>query len=138
MNTDETRDLIERYYAALTTGDRDTVASVVADECVWIPPRSAPFGRVEGGPAVVAELTGDTVKRTFDLKQPFAVEVRPKMIVDGDTAVVQQRIIATAKETGSAYDNEYCWIYTCAHGKITCMEEYADTVVAAKAMGWDL
>jgi ketosteroid isomerase-like protein len=96
MNTDETRALIERYYAALTTGDRNTVAELVADECVWIPPVSAPFGRVEGGAAVVAELTGDTVKRTFDLKQPFAVEVRPRMIVDGDTAVVQQRVKATA------------------------------------------
>ncbi|MCP3911271.1 MAG: hypothetical protein GY713_09980 [Actinomycetia bacterium] len=33
-----------------------------------------PSGRVEGGPAVVAELTGDTVKRPFDLEQPFQVE----------------------------------------------------------------
>ncbi len=135
METSETRQLIEAYYQALTSGDRAGVAALVADDCRWIPPASAPFGPVEGGDAVVAELTGDVVRRTFDLRQPFAMEVR-STIVDGDTAVVQQRLTATAKETGRAYDNQYCWVYTCRDGKITVMEEYADTVVAAAAMGW--
>ena len=75
------------------------------------------------------------MKTTFDLKQPFALDVR-KMVVDGDTAVVQQRITATTK-TGNAYDNQYCWVYTCRDGKIAQMEEYADTLVASRAMGWE-
>lgn len=135
METEETRRLIETYYRALTTGDRDGVAALVADECTWIPPASAPIDPIEDGPALVAELTGDLVRRTFDLSQPFALEVR-KMVVDGDTAVVQQRLTATAKTTGKPYDNQYCWVYTCRDGQIVRMEEYADTVVAAEAMGW--
>ncbi len=58
------------------------------------------------------------------------------MIVDGDKAVVQQRLTATAKETGADYDNQYCWVYTCRAGKIVHMEEYADTIIAGRAMGW--
>ncbi len=135
METSETRALIESYYQALTTGDREGVAALVADECRWVPPASAPFDPVEGGEAVVAELTGDVVKRTFDLSKPFALEVR-SMLVDGDRAVVQQRLTATAKATGNAYDNQYCWIYTFRDGKIVLMEEYVDTVVAASAMDW--
>lgn len=135
METAETRSLIETYYGALTTGDRDTVASLIADDCVWLPPATADFGAVEGGENVVAELTGDVVKRTFDLSKPFNLEVR-SMIVDGDKAVVQQRLTATAKATGSEYDNQYCWVYTCRDGKIVHMEEYADTLLASRAMGW--
>lgn len=135
METSETRALIESYYEALTSGDRDGVAALVAEDCRWVPPESAPFGPVVGGPAVVAELTGDLVRRTFDLSEPFALEVR-SILADGDQAVVQQRLTATAKATGSAYDNQYCWVYTCKDGQIVLMEEYADTVVAATAMDW--
>jgi len=135
METSETRALIESYYEALTSADRDGVAALVADDCRWVPPVSAPFGPVEGGEAVVAELTGEVVKRTFDISKPFALEIR-SIMVDGDRAVVQQRLTATAKETGSAYDNQYCWVYTCRDAKIVLMEEYVDTVVASAAMGW--
>ncbi len=135
METSETRALIESYYEALTSGDRDGVAALVADECRWVPPVSAPFEPVEGGEAVVAELTGAMVKRTFDISKPFALEIR-SIMVDGDRAVVQQRLTATAKATGNAYDNQYCWVYTCRDAKIVLMEEYVDTVVAATAMGW--
>ena len=136
METERTRELIETYYNALTKGDRATVASLVGDDCVWLPPATAPFDPIEGGPAVVAELTGDVLKRTFDLSKPFNLEIR-SMIVDGDKAVVQQRLTATAKATGADYDNQYCWVYTCRDGKIVHMEEYADTLVASRVMGWE-
>jgi hypothetical protein len=58
------------------------------------------------------------------------------MVVDGDVAVVQQRLQATAKATGQAYDNQYCWVYVFRDGRIVEIEEYADTIVAGKAMGW--
>lgn len=135
MKSEATRHLIEAYYQALTTGDRSGVAALVADDCTWIPPHSAPVDPMDDGPSIVAELTGDLVKRTFDLSQPFNLEIR-RIIVDGDTAVVQQRLTATAKATGQPYDNQYCWVYTCRDGRIAHMEEYADTLVAARTMGW--
>ncbi len=135
METSETRALIEAYYQALTSGDRDAVATMVADDCRWVPPASAPFDPVDGGDGVVAALAGDVVRQMFDLSKPFSLEVR-SMIVDGDRAVVQQRLTATAKETGRPYDNQYCWVYTCRDGQIVHMEEYADTAVAKEAMGW--
>ena len=135
METSETRRLIESYYEALRSGDRDRVSSLVADDCRWVPPAGAPFEPIDGGPAVVEALTGGVIRQMFDLSQPFALEVR-SMMADGDTAVVQQRLTATAKETGQPYDNQYCWVYTCRDGRIAHMEEYADTLVAARTMGW--
>ena len=135
METSDTRTLIEAYYEALGKADRETLSTLVADDCRWVPPQTAPFAPVEGGPAIVKALAGDIVRTTFDLSKPFSLEIR-SMVVDGDTAVVQQRLTATAKATGMDYDNQYCWVYTCRDGQIVHMEEYADTLLAGRTMGW--
>ena len=137
MNTAETRELVERYYAALTTGDRDTVLECLAPDVVWEPPGTAMVGKMAGAEDVARALGSRVIKETFDISQPFKLEVR-KMTVEGDTAIVQQRLTATAKDTGLEYDNQYCWVYTCAGGRITYMEEYADTLYAARQMGWEI
>ena len=135
METSATRSVIEAYYEALASGDREAVGRLVADDCRWEPPASAPFEPIDGGSEVVAALTGGVIRQMFDLSQTFALDVR-SMIVDGDKAVVQQRLTATAKATGLPYDNQYCWVYTCRDGRIVHMEEYADTALAKEVMGW--
>ncbi len=137
METNETRELVERYYTALTTGDRDTLMDCLDPDVVWEPPGTANVGKTVGATEVARALGSRVVKETFDITKPFGLDIR-KMIVEGDTAVVQQRLTATAKATGNDYDNQYCWVYTCDEGRITYMEEYADTLYAARQMGWDL
>ena len=102
---------------------------------VWIPPAAAPIERTEGAEAIVVALGGNIVREMFDISQPFGLEVR-RTVVDGDVAVVQQRITATAKATGAAYDNQYCWVYEFRDGRLAVLEEYADTIVAGRAMGF--
>ena len=135
MSTETTRATVEAFYAALTTGKRDVVRSLLSDDCAWVPPSTAPFDGVTGGDALAAELGGAVVKRMFDISKPFNLEVR-RILADGDIAVVQQRLTATAKATGEHYDNQYCWVYTVRDGRIVHMEEYADTLLAARVMGW--
>lgn len=135
MSTETTRATVEAFYAALTSGDRDAVVKLLADDCVWVPPATAPFDQMTGGAEIAAELGGRVVKRMFDLSKPFALDVR-RIVADGDVAVVQQRLTATAKATGQPYDNQYCWVYTVRDGKIVHMEEYADTLLASRVMGW--
>ena len=135
MSTETTRALIGDFYRALTTADRDRLLEILAPDAVWIPPASAPIERTEGAGAIVDQLAGNIVRTMFDLKQPFKLEVR-RTVVDGDVAVVQQRLTATAKATGAAYDNEYCWVYEFRDGRLAVLEEYADTIVAGKAMGF--
>lgn len=135
MSTETTRALIDDYYAAMAKGDRARLLEILAPDAVWIPPVSAPVERTAGAEAIVEQLASKVIKEMFDLKQPFSLDVR-RIVVDGDVAVVQQRLQATARATGSAYDNEYCWIYEVRDGRIAVLEEYADTVVAGRAMGW--
>jgi hypothetical protein len=135
MSTEATRSTVEAFYAALTSGNRDGVRALLSDDCVWVPPSTAPFDTMTGGDEIAAELGGRVVKRTFDISKPFALDVR-RILADGDVAVVQQRLTATAKATGQHYDNQYCWVYTVSDGKIAHMEEYADTLLASRVMGW--
>jgi ketosteroid isomerase-like protein len=135
MSTDATRATVEAYYAALTSGNRDAVRALLSDDCCWVPPATTPFDTMTGGAEIAAELGGRVVKRTFDISKPLNLEVR-RIVADGDVAVVQQRLTATAKATGQPYDNQYCWVYTVSNGKIVHMEEYVDTLLASRVMGW--
>ena len=134
MQTEDTRRLIEDYYATLPTGDRDKLASLFSEDVEWYPPESAPIGPFKGREAVTAELGGDTLKRLFQMRT-FRLTVH-KIVADGDTAVVQQAISASTRD-GAQYDNEYCWVYTCRDGRIARIVEYADTRKAAGIFGWD-
>lgn len=134
MDTDQTRALIELYYRTLAKGDAEAIGELLTDDCEWLPPPSAPLEPIKGRDAVSEQFGGALVRSTFDLSKPFNLEVR-RMIVDGPVAVVQQRLSATAAN-GNAYENEYCWVYTCEDGRIAHMEEYADSLHAAKVMGW--
>ena len=136
METEETRTLVKKYYDALPSGDKAAIAALLTDDCEWFPPETAPIEPVKGADAVATVFSGSLVKDTFDMSKPFNLEVR-SMIVDCNTAVVQQRLTATAKN-GAPYDNQYCWVYECRDGKIARMEEYADTLLAGQVMGWDL
>lgn len=135
MGTQETRAVIEEFYRALQKPDRDRVIELLAADCRWDPPATAPIEPLVGAEPIAKALTGGVIKETFDISKPFSLEVR-SMTVEDDRAVVQQRLQATAKATGQPYDNQYCWVYTVRDGKITAMEEYADTLLASRAMAW--
>jgi len=135
MSTEATRALIEDFYAALRKGNKAKLLELLAPDAVWIPPAAAPVPRTEGAQAIADALGGQVVRETFDLSKPFALEIR-RIVADGDVAVVQQRLTATSKATGNDYDNQYCWVYEVRDGRIAVLEEYADTVVAGRAMGF--
>jgi uncharacterized protein (TIGR02246 family) len=130
METEATRSLVQQFLTARSAGDVDAMAALLADDAVWRLPQSATFGPFEGREAV-AKALGGVSGSIFD---PATVkrDVR-KVIVDGDTAVVQQRLTATTQK-GKEYANEYCWVYTCRDGKVALLEEYADTLYASKIL----
>lgn len=136
MTTETTRALVQDYYAALGKNDRARLLEILAPDCRWIPPATAPLAPLDSAEAIADALGSKIVKQMFDLSQPFNLEIR-RMVVDGDVAVVQQRLTATARATGKPYDNQYCWVYEVRDGRIAHIEEYADTLLAARIMGWD-
>ena len=133
MTTEETRALVQRYLDARSANDADTVASLLSEDAVWQPPASAGMGPFVGREECVKALTGGAAGRILDLST--MQRTIHKLIVDGDMAVAPQRLSAMAL-SGNEYVNEYCWVYTCKDGQITRLDEYADTLHAARVFGW--
>ena len=133
MQTEETRALIARYLEARGANDAAGLDSMLTDDAEWHLPVSAGAGPFVGREKVVEALTGGVSGKLFDLstmkREPW------KIIVDGDTAAVQQKLSATTLK-GAEYINEYCWVYTCRDGKVARMVEYADTLHAGRVLGW--
>jgi len=132
MDTEATRSLVQQLIAARSAGDVEGVAAVLADDAVWRLPVSATFGPFEGRDVVAKALAGGVSGTLFD-SSTIRRDVH-KVVVEGDTAVVQQRLSATTLQ-GREYVNEYCWVYTCRDGKIARLEEYADTLHAGRVFG---
>jgi uncharacterized protein len=133
MQTQDTRALMERFIAARATNDAAALEPLLTDDVEWHLPVGAGAGPFAGRDAVIAALTGGVSGTLFDLST--MKREAWKVIVDGDTAAVQQRVSArTLKDT--EYVNEYCWVYTCRDGKVARMVEYADTLNAARILGF--
>jgi uncharacterized protein len=133
METEQTRKLIEDYYAAAAAGDRDALAAMLTEDVQWRPAETVPAEPLQGRRVVSSVVSGRGRERMFDM-DTFRLDVHRKL-VDGDTAVVLQAISAKTLD-GKQYDNEYCWVYTCRDGQIASIVEYVDTWKAAKVFGW--
>jgi uncharacterized protein len=133
METEATRALIQRFVDARAANDAAALANLLTDDAAWYAPASAKIGPFKGREAVVTALTGGAAGAILDVST-IKRDVR-SLIADGDRAVVQQRLSATARN-GNDYVNEYCWVYTCRDGKVQLLEEYADTLHAGRVFGW--
>lgn len=132
METEATRALVSRFLEARAANDATTINEVLSDDAEWQPPPSMNLGPFKGRETVVKALTGGAVGKIFDVST-IKREVH-KLVVEGDTAVALQRLTATTAK-GAAYENEYCWVYTCRDGKIARLDEYVDSFKAAKLFG---
>ena len=133
METKSTRDLIMKFLEARQANDRDAIYAMLTEDAEWHPPLSAGIGPFKGRETVADALTGGAAGAILDMST-IKREVR-KVIVDGDSAAVQQRMTAKARN-GRDYANEYSWFYTCHDGQISLLDEYADTLKAARIFGF--
>jgi uncharacterized protein (TIGR02246 family) len=133
LDTEATRALVQRFVEARANNDSATIAELLTDDAVWYAPASTKLGPFTGREDVVKALTGGAAGSILDVST-IEREVRA-LIVDGDRAVVQQRLTATARN-GRDYANEYCWVYTCRDDRVQILEEYADTLHAGRVFGW--
>jgi uncharacterized protein len=131
METEQTRALIEQLIEAREAGDRDRIWELLADDVVWAAPAGAPISSYVGRDAVADAMAGGAAGRFLDVST--LVRTVEQLIAEGDTAAVRQHVHAMTHD-GETYDNDYCWFYTCAVGKVTRAIEYQDTLTAARIL----
>jgi ketosteroid isomerase-like protein len=133
VTSEETREIIQRFYKALGAGDRDTLHALLTSDVQWQMPYSIEHNLVSGRDAVIDEL-GSGVVRKFFRRGTFRHEVQ-RIMTDGEMAVVQSTTSARTHDD-QPYAMQYCWVYTCTGGRISDIREYMDTHEAARVFRW--
>lgn len=131
MQTEETRTLMDLYLQRRMANDPD-LGDFFAQDVEWQLPASVCVAPYSGRAQVLELLTGGLSAQVLDVSTERREVVR--VIVDGDTAAVEQRLTATT-HWGAKYVNEYCWIYTWRDSKIVRLREYNDTLHGARVFG---
>jgi ketosteroid isomerase-like protein len=131
MTTTETnRALITRIFDELARNNPAAFADALADDVSWTAPGSSIWSRTfTGKQAVLHELLG-VVRAQLVERVRLTIQ---RILADGDHVVVQAKGQATTKK-GVAYNNDYCFLYRLAGGKIVEVTEYLDTALATAAL----
>ena len=121
-------------WKVFATRDADQVREVFAPDAEWL----APAGNAT---ALALDGTNHLVGRdrivrflTEEFGTVFVADVQMDfggVFADGDTVVVETRLRATLAN-GGRYDNEYCFIFGLAAGRIRRVREYMDTQRGAR------
>ena len=132
MDTESTRQLVSRFLEARSANDKAAMTELLTADAGWYPPPSIGLGPFEGRDAAVAALGGGAIGKVMDVDT--IKRTVHKIVADGDTAVVLQGLSGTLR-AGGEYRNEYVWVYTCRDGRIARLDEFTDSLYAARAFG---
>ena len=131
MSAAANKKLVEQIYADSADRSGTTFADNLADDANWIVTGQYSWSHeFKGRDAIQNGLMGHF--RSF-----FAVRPRTlafNFIAEGDYVVVEARGDNVTK-AGQQYNNEYCFVFRLADGKIREVKEYADTALVDAVLG---
>jgi ketosteroid isomerase-like protein len=128
--TEENRALIETIFAELGRGRAAPFVDALDDRVRWRTPGSSVWSLTfEGKASVLNDLLGSVRAQLVDHVH-LTVQ---RVLADGDRVVVEAKGRAMTK-SGQPYDNEYCFVYRIAAGKIVEVTEYLDTQLACSRL----
>jgi ketosteroid isomerase-like protein len=128
--TEHNRKLIEGVFAELARDNPRPFVEALADDVRWTIRGTSVWSRTfEGKATVLADLLG-TVRAQLVTHVQLSVR---RVLADGDHVIVEATGKATSK-TGQPYNNEYCFLYRFAGGKVAEVTEYLDTQLACAVL----
>ncbi|WP_271078609.1 nuclear transport factor 2 family protein [Aurantiacibacter sp. MUD61] len=129
--TETNRALITKAFEGLRHGDPSQFMPLFDEDIEWRVMGSSAWSKhAKGLAAVERDLVGPLFAR---FAGPY-LNIPELILADGDHVVVLAKGDAQTVE-GNRYDNDYCFVFRMADGKIVEVREYMDTVLADKALG---
>lgn len=122
MSEQENKELMERGYAAFSSGDLDTVMSLFDDDIEWVQPGDSAISGTFHGKTEVMEHFGRLAQKDL------SVTVK-RLIAEGDTVVAITEVTAGG-ETGEDAD-----VFTIRNGKTVRAEIHGDTALTERVYG---
>ena len=130
--TARNRKLIEGIFAELAQNNTRPFADALADDVRWTTPGSSSsvWSRTFTGKQSVLNDLLATVRAQLVERVRLTVH---RILADGDHVVMQASGHAMTKK-GKPYNNEYCFLFRIADGKIAEVTEYIDTELASSVL----
>src|ERR1041384_3204680 len=129
MSTEKNIQIVEDFFAALGSGDKQRLLALSAEDIEWIiPGEDWPLTgthRGHAGLAHVLQMANETVETSYP--QP------PEFIAQGDRVLVVGFATGRIKATNKTFEDHWVFDITVRNGKLTNVREYIDTQALARA-----
>jgi uncharacterized protein len=133
MSIEKNVQIVKDFFAAIGTGDKQRLLSLVAEDIEWIVPgQDWPLAGTHRGHAGLADVLQKASKEV-EMIYPKP----PKFVAQGDRVLVVGVATGKIKATNKAFEDYWVFDITLRNGKLTNIREYIDTQALARASEMD-
>ena len=129
MSTENNVRLVKDFFAAMSSGDKQRLLALAAEEIEWIiPGEDWPLAGTHRGHAGLEKLlqkASDTVETSYP--EP------PEFVAQGERVLVIGVATGKIKATNKTFQDRWVFDITVRDGKLTNVREYIDTQALARA-----
>lgn len=131
MATTENKRLLQKIFAELAEGNGRPLVEAMADDVAWTVSGTSNWARTYQGKRTVIDALLKPLNKRF--ATPYRATAT-RILADGDCVVVESQGEATTVD-GKPYNNNYCFVFRLADGKVREITEYMDTELVTSALG---
>ena len=133
MRTEKNVQVVKDFFAAIGSGDKQRLLSLVTGDIEWIiPGEDWPLAGTHRGHA---ELAAVLQKASDELETTYPKP--PEFVAQGDRVLVIGVATGKIKATNKPFKDDWVFDITVRNGKLTKIREYIDTQALARASQTD-
>ena len=133
MSIEENVQTVKDFFAALRSGDKHRLLSLVVEDIEWIIPGEGwPLAGTHRGHA---ELAAVLQKASQEVEMTYPEP--PEFVARGDRVLVIGVATGKIKATNKPFKDYWVFAITVRNGKVTNIREYIDTQALARASQMD-
>jgi uncharacterized protein len=129
---ERSRAVVLDYVSALNRGDPQELRAMFTPDATWWLSGDLPVSGTWTGPKEIIDDFLAAMMGRLDASRPVSREVK-RVIADADAVAVEWTTRATARD-GSAYENDYAFVFEVRDGRICAVREYVDTAKAHRVL----
>jgi uncharacterized protein len=133
MSIEENIQTVKNFFAAMGSGDKQRLLSLVAEDIEWIiPGKDWPLAGTHRGHVGFADVLRGASKMETSFPEP------PEYVAQGDRVMVVGVATGKIKATNKPFKDDWVFAITVRNGKVTKIQEYIDTQALARASQKDV
>jgi len=129
MSIEKNVQVVKDFFAAIGSGDKQRVLSLVAEEIEWIVPgEDWPLAGTHRGHAGITDVLQ---KASEEVEMKYSKP--PEFVAQGDRVLVIGVATGKIKATNKPFEDEWVFDINVRDGNLTRIQEYIDTQALARA-----